>query len=64
MSAMEMLIGGRWQPAIGTRRSEDVTSPYDGSLVGTVPVAGPEDVEAADSGPRADARASACSRAG
>ncbi len=47
MSAMEMLIGGRWQPAMGTRRTEDVTSPYDGSVVGTVPVAGPEDVEAA-----------------
>jgi acyl-CoA reductase-like NAD-dependent aldehyde dehydrogenase len=47
MSAMEMLIGSRWRPAMGTRRTEDVTSPYDGSVVGTVPVAGPEDVEAA-----------------
>jgi hypothetical protein len=32
---MEMLIGGRWQPA-GSGRTEDVMSPFDG----TVPVAG------------------------
>jgi len=42
-----MLIGGDWRPAAGTGRTEDVTSPYDGLVVGTVPVAGPEDVEAA-----------------
>jgi acyl-CoA reductase-like NAD-dependent aldehyde dehydrogenase len=42
-----MLIGGRWRPAAGAGRREDVTSPYDGSVVGSVPVAGPGDVEAA-----------------
>jgi acyl-CoA reductase-like NAD-dependent aldehyde dehydrogenase len=42
-----MLIGGQWRPASGAGRSEDVTSPYDGSVVGTVPVAGTDDVEAA-----------------
>jgi acyl-CoA reductase-like NAD-dependent aldehyde dehydrogenase len=47
MTAMEMLIGGRWRPAAGPGRSEDVTSPYDGSVVGTVPVAGTDDVAAA-----------------
>jgi len=47
MTAMQMLIGGRWRPAAGAGRREDVTSPYDGSVVGTVPVAGPDDVEAA-----------------
>src|SRR4029453_10175878 len=34
---MEMLIGGRWQPAAGSRRVEEVTSPFDGTVVGTVP---------------------------
>src|ERR687884_1392257 len=43
----EMLIGGGWRPAAGSGRTEEVTSPYDGSVVGTVPVAGPDDVEAA-----------------
>src|ERR687896_1557293 len=47
MAAIEMLIGGRWRPASGSGQSEDVTSPFDGSVVGTVPVAGTEDVEAA-----------------
>src|ERR687886_536061 len=47
MARTEMLIGGRWRPAAGSGRSEDVTSPYDGSVVGTVPVAGTDDVEAA-----------------
>ena len=47
MARTEMLIGGRWRPAAGSGRSEEVTSPYDGSVVGTVPVAGPDDVEAA-----------------
>src|SRR6266581_3558719 len=42
-----MLIGGRWRPAAGGARTEDVTSPFDGSVVGTVPVAGADDVEAA-----------------
>src|SRR5580693_5949570 len=43
---MEMLIGGNWQPA-GSGRSEDVTSPFDGTVAGTVPIAGPDDVRAA-----------------
>jgi acyl-CoA reductase-like NAD-dependent aldehyde dehydrogenase len=47
MARTEMLIGGRWRPASGPGLSEDVTSPYDGSVVGTVPVAGAVDVEAA-----------------
>jgi acyl-CoA reductase-like NAD-dependent aldehyde dehydrogenase len=47
MDLTPMLIGGDWRPAVGTGRTEDVTSPYDGSVVGTVPVAGTEDVEAA-----------------
>jgi acyl-CoA reductase-like NAD-dependent aldehyde dehydrogenase len=47
MAGTEMLIGGRWRPAAGPGRTEEVTSPYDGSVVGTVPVAGPDDVEAA-----------------
>jgi acyl-CoA reductase-like NAD-dependent aldehyde dehydrogenase len=42
-----MLIGGRWRPAAGSGQTEEVTSPYDGSVVGTVPVAGTDDVEAA-----------------
>jgi acyl-CoA reductase-like NAD-dependent aldehyde dehydrogenase len=47
MALTPMLIGGDWRSAVGTGRSDDVTSPYDGSIVGTVPVAGVEDVEAA-----------------
>jgi acyl-CoA reductase-like NAD-dependent aldehyde dehydrogenase len=47
MARTEMLIGGQWRPASGAGRSEDVTSPYDGSVVGTVPLAGTDDVEAA-----------------
>jgi acyl-CoA reductase-like NAD-dependent aldehyde dehydrogenase len=44
--AVEMLIGGKWSPAeSGT--VEEVTSPYDGGVVGSVPVAGLADVEAA-----------------
>lgn len=42
----EMLIGSRWT-AGATRQVEEVHSPYDGSVVGTVPTAGPDDVEAA-----------------
>jgi acyl-CoA reductase-like NAD-dependent aldehyde dehydrogenase len=45
MALTPMLIGGDWRSAVGTGRTEDVTSPYDGSAVGTVPVAGREDVE-------------------
>jgi acyl-CoA reductase-like NAD-dependent aldehyde dehydrogenase len=44
---MEMLIGGRWRPAGGPGAVEEVTSPFDGSVVGTVPVATVEDVDAA-----------------
>jgi acyl-CoA reductase-like NAD-dependent aldehyde dehydrogenase len=47
MAGAEMLIGGRWRPAAGSGQTEEVTSPYDGSVVGTVPVAGTDDVEAA-----------------
>jgi acyl-CoA reductase-like NAD-dependent aldehyde dehydrogenase len=47
MEYMNLLIGGQWRPAAGSRRTEEVTSPYDGSVVGTVPVAGADDVEAA-----------------
>ena len=43
---MEMLIGGRWQLA-ASGRTEDVTSPFDGSVTGTVPVADGSDVRAA-----------------
>jgi acyl-CoA reductase-like NAD-dependent aldehyde dehydrogenase len=44
---MEMLIGGRWRPASGPGAVEEVTSPFDGAVVGTVPVATVEDVDAA-----------------
>jgi glyceraldehyde-3-phosphate dehydrogenase (NADP+) len=43
---MKMLIGGTWQAA-ADGRTEDVTSPFDGTVTGTVPVAGPDDVRAA-----------------
>lgn len=43
---MEMLIGGKWVAA-ASGEEEDVTSPFDGKVVGRVPVAGPEDVERA-----------------
>ncbi len=43
---MEMLIGGKWESAVSGSR-EEVTSPFDGSVVGTVPVAGPADAQAA-----------------
>jgi acyl-CoA reductase-like NAD-dependent aldehyde dehydrogenase len=42
-------------PAAGTGLTEDVTSPYDWSVVGTVPVGGKEDVEAALSSAEAGA---------
>src|SRR6187455_1216513 len=47
MDLTPMLIGGEWRQTVGSGRTEDVTSPYDGSVVGTVPVAGSADVEAA-----------------
>jgi acyl-CoA reductase-like NAD-dependent aldehyde dehydrogenase len=42
-----MLIGGRWRPAVEDGRTEEVTSPFNASVVGTVPVAGVADVDAA-----------------
>ena len=36
---MELLIGGQWTAA-QSGRQEDVTSPFDGAVVGSVPVAG------------------------
>src|SRR5690242_20107081 len=44
--AMEMLIGGTWQRA-ASGQAEDVTSPYDGAVTGTVPVASADDVRTA-----------------
>jgi glyceraldehyde-3-phosphate dehydrogenase (NADP+) len=41
-----MLLGGRWRPS-ASGRTEDITSPYDGTVVGTVPRAALDDVEAA-----------------
>jgi acyl-CoA reductase-like NAD-dependent aldehyde dehydrogenase len=43
---MEMLIGGSWRAA-ASGRTEDVTSPFDGAVIGTVPVADAGDVRAA-----------------
>ena len=43
---MKLLIGGHWVEAVSGRQ-EDVTSPFDGSVVGSVPLAGLSDVEAA-----------------
>jgi glyceraldehyde-3-phosphate dehydrogenase (NADP+) len=47
MDLTPMLIAGDWRLAAEAGRIEDVTSPYDGSVVGTVPMAGREDVDAA-----------------
>jgi acyl-CoA reductase-like NAD-dependent aldehyde dehydrogenase len=47
MDSNSMLIGGQWRSAVGTGKTEDVTSPYDGSVVGAVPVGSGRDVEAA-----------------
>lgn len=43
---MEQLIGGRWA-ASQSGREEEVTSPFDGAVVGSVQVAGRADVDAA-----------------
>ena len=43
---MKLLIGGHWVEAVSGRQ-EDVTSPFDGSVVGSVSLAGLEDVDAA-----------------
>jgi acyl-CoA reductase-like NAD-dependent aldehyde dehydrogenase len=42
----KLLIGGRWR-ASRSGRVEEVRSPFDGSVVGTVPIAAVEDIEAA-----------------
>lgn len=44
--AVEMLIGGKWSPAL-SGEEEEVTSPYDGAVVGRAPVADLRDVEVA-----------------
>ena len=43
---MELLLGGQWTAA-QSGREEDVTSPFDGALAGSVPMAGVADVDAA-----------------
>jgi acyl-CoA reductase-like NAD-dependent aldehyde dehydrogenase len=43
---MDMLIGGAWRPA-SSGLAEDVTSPFDGAVIGNVPVADVADVRAA-----------------
>ena len=43
---MKLLIGGQWAEGRAGRR-EDVTSPFDGSVVGSVALAGLDDVDAA-----------------
>lgn len=42
MAPKELLVGGRWTPAV-SGSSEEVVSPFDGAVVGSVPVAGPSD---------------------
>src|SRR6478752_2769656 len=44
--SVKLLIGGRWVEAVAGRQ-EDVTSPFDGSVVGSVSRAGLGDVDAA-----------------
>ena len=43
---MELLIGGQWTAA-QSGRVEEVTSPFDGAVAGSVPLAGAADVDAA-----------------
>jgi acyl-CoA reductase-like NAD-dependent aldehyde dehydrogenase len=43
---VQLLIGGNWREAVSGRQ-EHVTSPFDGSVVGSVPLAGLDDVDAA-----------------
>jgi glyceraldehyde-3-phosphate dehydrogenase (NADP+) len=52
---MPMLIGGQWREASSGAR-EDITSPFDGAVVGTVPRAGLDDVENAVSAAVSGAR--------
>jgi acyl-CoA reductase-like NAD-dependent aldehyde dehydrogenase len=54
MDLNRMLIGGEWRPAV-TGQTENVISPYDGAIVGNVPVAGKDDVDAALSAAEAGA---------
>ena len=54
-SNVDLLVGGRWTAPLSGRR-EDVTSPFDGAVVGSVPVAGLDDVEAAVSAATEGAR--------
>lgn len=60
---MEMYVAGEW---CGADREEEVTSPYDGSVIDTVPVAGATDAEralaVATEGARAMRRLSAYER--
>src|SRR6476646_1872891 len=44
--SVDLLIGGQWVEA-SSGRQEDVTSPFDGSVVGSVSLAGLRDVDAA-----------------
>ncbi len=46
MTTTQLLIGGQWTAA-RSGETEEVRSPFDGSVVGEVPTAGPEDVELA-----------------
>src|SRR3954452_2731931 len=42
----ELLVGGQWVPS-RSGQTEEVRSPYDGTVVGVVPTGGLEDVDAA-----------------
>src|SRR4051795_10308621 len=42
----ELLVGGQWVPS-RSGETEEVLSPYDGTVVGVVPTGGLEDVDAA-----------------
>ena len=46
LTSTQLLIGGQWAIA-RSGETEEVRSPYDGSVVGEVPTAGPADVELA-----------------
>src|SRR4051795_6819487 len=56
MVNMEQLIGGHWTGS-QSGCEEDVTSPFDGGVVGSVPLAGKADVDAALTAAVAGARA-------
>jgi len=43
---MPMLVGGEWREAL-SGRIEEITSPFDGAVVATVPRAGVDDAGAA-----------------